>query len=59
MSFSPEEIAFMDKEVDEDMDEQDAFFEDADDMEECDTKICRSSSSEDSMNGKAFFLNDI
>lgn len=60
MSFSQEEIECMDKEVDEDMDEQDMIFEDADDTddaEECDMKIQPSSSSEDS-NGRADFLND-
>jgi len=57
MSFTQEEIEFMDKEVDEDM--EDMVFEDmedeedADDMEECGTKIRRrSSDSEDSVNGK-------
>ncbi|XP_012055680.1 PREDICTED: RNA polymerase II subunit A C-terminal domain phosphatase [Atta cephalotes] len=50
MSFTQEEIEFMDKEVNEDM--EDMVFEDEeDDMEECGTKIRRrSSDSEDSMN---------
>ncbi|KYQ55199.1 RNA polymerase II subunit A C-terminal domain phosphatase [Trachymyrmex zeteki] len=50
MSFTQEEIEFMDKEVDEDM--EDMVFEDEeDDMEECGTKIRRrSSDSEDSVN---------
>lgn len=53
MSFTQEEIEFMDKEVDEDMEEQDMVFEDVDDAEECGTKIhYRSSDSEDSLNGK-------
>lgn len=57
MSFTQEEIEFMDKEVDEDM--EDMIFEDeedADDAEECGTRIRRrSSDSEDSVNGKAHF----
>jgi len=64
MSFTQEEIEFMDKEVDEDM--EDMVFEDmedeedADDMEECGTKIRRrSSDSEDSMNGKAYLRRSI
>ncbi|XP_011875517.1 PREDICTED: RNA polymerase II subunit A C-terminal domain phosphatase isoform X2 [Vollenhovia emeryi] len=52
MSFTQEEIEFMDKEVDEDM--EDMIFEDeedADDAEECGTRIRRrSSDSEDSVN---------
>ncbi|KAG5326784.1 CTDP1 phosphatase, partial [Acromyrmex heyeri] len=50
MSFTQEEIEFMDKEVNEDM--EDMVFEDEeDDMEECGTKIRRrSSDSEDSVN---------
>ncbi|KYN01568.1 PREDICTED: RNA polymerase II subunit A C-terminal domain phosphatase [Cyphomyrmex costatus] len=50
MSFTQEEIEFMDKEVNEDM--EDMVFEDEeDDMEECGTKTRRrSSDSEDSMN---------
>lgn len=54
MSFTQEEIEFMDKEVDEDM--EDIIFEDeedADDAEECGTRTRRlSSDSEDSVNGK-------
>ncbi|XP_011638084.1 RNA polymerase II subunit A C-terminal domain phosphatase isoform X1 [Pogonomyrmex barbatus] len=54
MSFTQEEIEFMDKEVDEDMEELDMIFEDeedADDAEECGTKIRQhTSDSEDSMN---------
>lgn len=51
MSFTQEEIEFMDKEVDEDMEEQDTVFED--DVEEYGTKIrYRSSDSEDSITGK-------
>jgi len=55
MSFTQEEIEFMDKEVNEDM--EDMVFEDEeDDMEECGTKIRRrSSDSEDSINGKVYF----
>lgn len=57
MSFTQEEIECMDKEVNEDM--EDMVFEDeedADDVEECGTRIRhRSSDSEDSMNGKAHF----
>lgn len=34
MSFTQEEIEFMDKEVDEDMEEQDVVFEDAGDAED-------------------------
>lgn len=53
MSFTQEEIDIMDKEVDEDMQEQDMVFEEADDAEEYETKIhYRSSDSEDSINGK-------
>lgn len=63
MSFTQEEIEFMDKEVDEDMEELDMVFgdeEDADDAEECGTKIRRrSSDSEDSMNGKAYFRRSV
>lgn len=60
MSFTQEEIEFMDKEVDEDM--EDAVFEDeedaddAEEAEECGTKIRRRSfDSEDSLNGKVYF----
>lgn len=54
MSFTQEEIEFMDKEVNEDMEEQDMVFENADDAEEYGTKIhYRSSDSEDSMNGES------
>lgn len=57
MSFTQEEIEFMDKEVNEDM--EDMVFEDeedADDAEECGTRIRRRSyDSEDSVNGKAHF----
>lgn len=64
MSFTQEEIEFMDKEVDEDMEEQDVVFEDMEDIEdiedytqECGTKIHqRNSDSEDSMNGKVLLL---
>lgn len=67
MSFTQEEIEFMDKEVDEDMEEQDVVFEDVEDIEdiedmedytqECGTKIHqRNSDSEDSMNGKVLLL---
>lgn len=53
MSFTQEEIEFMDKEVNEDMEEQDITFESADDTEEYGIKIhYRSSDSEDSINGK-------
>lgn len=55
MSFTQEEIEFMDKEVEEDMLEQDTVFdvEDMDDVEQCGTRIRRRSfDSEDSMNGK-------
>lgn len=61
MSFTQEEIEFMDKEVDEDM--EDMVFEDeedVDDTEECGTRIRRrSSDSEDSTNGKPHFLNNL
>ncbi|XP_050463936.1 RNA polymerase II subunit A C-terminal domain phosphatase isoform X1 [Cataglyphis hispanica] len=54
MSFTQEEIDIMDKEVDEDMQEQDMVFEEADDAEEYETKIYyRSSDSEDSINGES------
>lgn len=57
MSFTQEEIEFMDKEVNEDM--EDMVFEDeedADDAEEYGTRIRRrSSDSEDSMNGRVNF----
>lgn len=64
MSFTQEEIEFMDKEVDEDMEELDMVFgdeEDADDAEECGTRIRRLSSedSEDSVNGKKHILGDL
>lgn len=52
MSFTAEEIEFMDKEVEEDMEEQDAdmpTFETEDDHKRI---HCRSSDSEDSVNGK-------
>lgn len=53
MSFTQEEIEFMDKEVNEDMEEQDITFESADDTEEYGIKIhYRSSDSENSINGK-------
>ncbi|XP_077263093.1 RNA polymerase II subunit A C-terminal domain phosphatase Fcp1 isoform X3 [Temnothorax americanus] len=49
MSFTQEEIEFMDKEVDEDM--EDMIFEDEEDAEECGTRIRRRSpDSEDSVN---------
>lgn len=49
MSFTQEEIEFMDKEVEEDMEEQDTIF-DVDDAEEYDTRTYhRSSESENSM----------
>ncbi|XP_011265946.1 RNA polymerase II subunit A C-terminal domain phosphatase isoform X1 [Camponotus floridanus] len=54
MSFTQEEIEFMDKEVNEDMEEQDITFESADDTEEYGIKIrYRSSDSEDSINGES------
>lgn len=57
MSFTQEEIDIMDKEVDEDMEEQDMVFEEADDAEEYETNIrYRSSDSEDSINGKDVIL---
>lgn len=57
MSFTQEEIDIMDKEVDEDMEEQDMVFEEADDAEEYETNIrYQSSDSEDSINGKDVIL---
>lgn len=56
MSFTPEEIEIMDKEVEEDMDDQELDApvfdtEDIDDEQECDKKYCyKDSDSDDSIN---------
>ncbi|XP_076622872.1 RNA polymerase II subunit A C-terminal domain phosphatase Fcp1 isoform X1 [Colletes latitarsis] len=64
MSFTPEEIEIMDKEVEEDMDDQEVdapvfYTEDVDSTEECDNKVRnRDSDSEDSAHCERYNVNE-